>query len=304
MSGYNRGNNIDSIKPLYYIANFLALIPFYSDKKYCQPVRYKLYAVFIAVLLTSACISGILNIIETPTVNSTIFVLQLISFTLTTLSVILSVLITCFQNADTVNLFNERFREIDRYFGNAKATKPIRSRSQFYWEFLSFHFIYISFLLYDVYISLDIYGVNYFKRYILRRVSLYSQMILVLLIHNYCVAIKLRFRKLNKHLSDNGTQIYFQYVKIIEIEKLKLRKSQKAYLKIVEARNIFSRLTQLVHQFSRIFGWQILFLTAVVGIVTLELISRELSCVYTSQNRIKLFLICVLHMVSTTRIFY
>lgn len=279
MDVFERQDNINSIKPLYYVAKLFALVPPYHVLKRRLLIKNRFFAIGFTISTLACFVATLYFIVKTSKVKSqALFMVFLLSHAAATFQYVISVLISAFWQNNKIYEFISNFYEVDKQFPQIIKKDSTKKYNGFLLEIIATHLAYFLICASDLYFHIQFSGIMYFVyNRLLKRIETYLILIATLLMYNYCLCIKLRFQKLNaalKYLLHDHTEKFDANAKIrygIETNSLPTICSD-----IRKIRVAYNLLTNMVSQFSTAFGFQIMFLYVYIAIIALEAIGNAI----------------------------
>lgn len=268
-------NVISYIKPIYQLANFLALSPPYNFdyiEKKTKAGNYKYYPVIFVSFIISAYCYGMYGSVKKiyPYSQTTTVVIQILFYFLIVLSNVISMLGGGFYSWKSWNLMLDTFSKVDSQVNFYKSEST--SNKTFYFQIFVGHvFLFIVFG-FDIYVGVENYGMDIYQYYMCVRFQLYFILIEVILMCNFAISIKKRFKYFNdilRKISWNENKLFVIKSKQKSITSLSLN----SFGKLTDLKSItrmFTVLSELVELYNKIFGWQILILMGIVLLSLLE----------------------------------
>lgn len=274
---YTRENCIHSIKPLYRIANVLALVPPYEDLEKNKVIIYRCYSTIIILTLIVSFVFSMSGKIAQLYVNnnyncptrSTVIVIDVTLHSTMTISVIVAIFRGSFCNIKRFHLLTETFDKIDERMREIKYNYESEKSRKFYIEMYAVHIIAGFFYICNACIWINAVGFGIYCKFLQREIASYYNVIIMMLVYNYSIAIKQRFCVFNNFLSQL-IQSPSNSDLIVE-STLQNKESNVAIMQ--RTRKMFSILSELVNIVNRLFGWHIFFLYATTFVGFLEVIN-------------------------------
>lgn len=265
------------IKPLHSIASILALKPPRSRDKNCCFTYYRFYSMVLIVFLISLFIYStyqqipLFNTVE-PSGITLYLIMELILLLAACSSIFRS-----FLNTEKFNLLEKLFCEIDLV--SEKNCQLLNGCNAFYIEIIVTHIVAVMFVCYDIFISIECLTLEIFLYHVVKEIIEYYNFIGVLLIYNYVLCLKFRFKRITNSLITNTDNYMncskYRFSKYCEemvnnIDKAAVRDRKYNILtEFKELRRTFDKAVTIGEILNNIFGWQMLFLwlIAVVELV-------------------------------------
>lgn len=282
------GSDINSIRPLYKVANYLGLVPPYKAEEAKINFKYKCYCAGLTLIIICAHIRNFMAL-SSKYKSTTYDVLMIfIAYNVETFFSIVNILLSGFGDLKKFKLFINRFEKID------EDLKMVHKRKTKFFDKTMMQFVVVQVIifgifLYDFFAAFKAMDMTYYLIFLLSDYEHYMNVIMVLLIYNYALSIKLRFEFFNK----------------------KIRRTIKSYLKepnkelqnkmceeLNKINRIYKKLTELVINFNEIFGWPIFILCFFIGFAILDLVQQEITYNMDENGQIVVFLVMVVNAVS------
>lgn len=267
-------HDMNVLKPAYNVAKFFRLLPTYYDDRNQSSAKHKFYSVLEVFLVLSIYAYTLKLSMEEDPAMANKEVLFVLPYTISTLSLVFSILITAFWNYDTFKLFFNRFEIIDKYVNKRSSKTESNKKIRFYIEFVTIHIVFIFVTTYDAFTTIPLIGLSGYSKFFVKCCEHYLNAIMVLLMYNYCKFIRWGFMKFNNELEE--------IINSLDCSKHGCTKGQpviKVYNNIDEitkTKGVYTHLTDLIALFNKVFGWQILFIMVVIVTAMLEMINEEI----------------------------
>lgn len=251
---FRRNNDIRFVTPLYNLSTIMGISP--PNNFQFKQSKSKIYEHLTVIRCVILTISFILSFLGNmfyiyPYTHTTIALCEGMLFLMMTMTTIISTLRSGFWHREEWNNMIESFLILDDKF----KIEP-KGRNLFMIEFILGHLVLFLVLSNDAYFNLIYYGFKTYKFYFFNRIQYYFVFLVVLLICNFALSIRNKYKCLNNLL--------------INTFKNKDSDNGKVSFSVTEFALIFSDLERLVCTFNTIFGWNILL---IFGIVLLSLLS-------------------------------
>lgn len=270
-------NVISYMKQVYKLANILALAPPYNFdyiEKNNLVGTYKYYPIAMAIFVTTTYVYGMYGIVKKvfPLAQTTTIVIQVLFYLFIVSSNLMSMLGGGFYNWKAWNEMLDIFAKVDSQVGFSRIQKK-SVITAFYIHIICGHALLLSVYSFDIYVGSTNYGMNIYQHYLCVRYQYYFIFIEVILMCNFAISIKQRFKYFNKMLktisTNNNKKIFVVKTKSISYAvPTELNSFGLNNLKSIT--RMFTVLSELIHLYNKIFGWQILILLGMVLLSLLE----------------------------------
>lgn len=276
--------DLNYLKPLYSLCNFLAITPPHIYGNSVNPVslRFKMFTVlniFIIIVLYVHSSFGRENYIY-PNMDGTVALTDKIAnFTLTFFNIILRFMLVFYNGKTMKKFFNLGFELSTQNIFECYCKRTFRI------HLLIFNIYMITLVIFDAYLWINSVGLRMFQYYLGRSLTYYMCNISIFLIFHSVLPIKHFFSSLGTSLEtviknlvcdddDDGRKEYI-------ISEFKIRNSSESNCNCCDLRKIrkyYNSICEMVDYFNDIFGLIILMVIAVV--ITYVLNLTDLLLVY------------------------
>lgn len=242
-----------SVTSIYTLTTFLTLTPPFN-KNYRNGSGFKYYKcyayAFLSLLITAEITILIFKIRKVYTKEPLTNCLTDVSVTVLLFSGIAVPNLRSTSNMAVFNTFFVLLKKIDQYFANKNSNQ--QKSHLITVELYVSQLYFLILLLYEAYIWIKYIGIDMYCATLMRDIPMYAIFVNGLLINNYILLFKSRFRMINDTLRKQKVSIS---------SKLSLQHSQVFY-EVKNIRNIYCKLCALINFFNDIFGWSIFILCA------------------------------------------
>lgn len=190
-------HNFTFVKPLYLLANFLAISPPYrTDIQYKNEnntTMFKIWSSFIGILIISTyayCMEGASREIFSQ-VKMTTTVIEIILFTSITVSNIISVFGAGFSNATAWKNMLNTLNDVNHKLQISEIKK--KRLTIFYSLIIFGHVFFAGILTYDFYVGQEIHGLAIYHYHFILRAQYYFIFVTVILICFFATSIRNRY---------------------------------------------------------------------------------------------------------------
>lgn len=288
-------NNISYIEPLYRLAVLLLIVPPYGLSKRYKVHIYKCCCVIQMLATVIFFILSVYGKVEDlyKKLDLTVAVIDVLYHGSLVLSLVITIGKAVFSNETTFRNFTQLFLSTDSFLENNEIIKEKNKRFRI--EVISATVVASSLFVLDAVVWMKIVGFNTYCQFLQRELIHYCNILTVLLIYNYGVSLKQRFRQLHKSLEnslkilivENEENCEYGFGDIENLKQIYTKEKQQerttTWNRFMGLRKLFSNLNTLVDHFNRIFGWQIFFLYVVLFVGFIEV--SNLSIIQLSEKR-------------------
>ncbi|KAF2893220.1 hypothetical protein ILUMI_12954 [Ignelater luminosus] len=275
---YDRRSAIGFIEPLYKISVALAVAPpcCLKEHKISKWKTNKNYGILMTLLVITGYVLSVIGRVHDCYpyfANATLVVTDaLFGFVLTVANVI-SILIPLSYTRTNFVTFLNAFATVDDFL--VRNGKNVEKKYKFLVVQLIFgHVVMLTLFVYDAYVWLTSVGMKQYRNYIFRDIQSYYSSVVIMMIYNLLLSLTCRFRSLNELLDNLCPFDLMDNVNVLC--ELKVRVTQlQPYRRVQQISQVYEVLITQIIYFNRVFGWQILFITAtiVVGLLnTLDIL--------------------------------
>lgn len=281
----NRNGNISFISPLYQWAAYCLQTPRYDfkQKKARNNSRFKLAtALYILALIIALATTGyakyMILLVEpmvsntTKLIDSTLLLFQLITCILVSSSVL-------FETED-ITLFIKTFEMLDARLNIDEENRGMYSYN-FATEIVVIHLLLFCTYAYDAYVWICEMSFAFYSSLLLRSFLFYPYVLFCLIVWNFVLAIKVRFKLLNKHLkrhvfAPSNPSNFDLKLYVIGNSKQVHDASISKKLSVKDIMKLHGHLRKLVALFNTIYGMKIVCMTVIFILGALMAISLGL----------------------------
>lgn len=181
-----------------------------------------------------------------------------------------------------------------------------------YLKLLLLHILYVTLLIFDIYVWTSSHGIEKYIFYFFRFIQEYHCVLGLILLQCFNSMLKTRFEILNRKVSRTASYLKVcKDKKIFFVREISYNKSGTfVNMDISKTIQSYDKLCSIIEMFNQIFGWQILFLLIHSSVDALDNLEKALMYKRLATSKVagnREFAICIffasLAMVSTTGVF-
>lgn len=292
--------NLTTLKPLHIIGNLLGIWPTFDTNTMSKCGRHYVYGIIALIIII--CIH-MYTLIEKITwhdkVDDSVFVMMLLSDIATTTTNITSIVNINFLQSDRLYKFLQELKNLEAIFQYVNCNSSSQKRN-FYLHILMAHFVFIIYVMYNLWEWTHTLGWAVSQYTLLRDVQFYHVGISVMLVRSYVLLIKYKVEALNyvleHHQLNNPTANVENVIalqKLLENGKNANVCNQINNLQIITVNQqwdleyigkVYTKLTNVVNEFNEIFGWNLV--VFIIQLIINLLLALNLAFVYGGGTKI------------------
>lgn len=284
----NRNGNITFISPLYKWASFCLQTPPYDFNKkmmlntYWFRLATILYIVSIIFATLLTFYSKSLYLVHEKGVPLTA---KIIDSLLLIVQVITCILIssTALCQSNDIKLLIKTFEMLDSRLNIDEENKGMQTYN-FTIEIILVHVLYLTTATYEAYVWNSRNDFKFYLMLLLKTLLFYPYVLLSLILWNFILAIKVRFKLLNKQLRKYSLPAFHLNVYSISMKntkeirnKINFHLSNNKILQMKDILKLHRHLSDLIELFNKIYGCKIFLMTVIFILGALMAVSLGLS---------------------------